>query len=236
MNITPITRTIGTPIPLHSLLTTLNFGHTPTPPNTHSTHTNAILSQQSLPPLLLLSTKTRLRGCRGKPRVGLAFLTSALCMRQLVLRSLGVLEMKVSNQHLFYLPSSQLKSSKPKKKKVDFQTALSHDSSLAQANPYYPLPVPSPPWVHPSPSSDTTPPTNSPPSSLAFYATPVSPPAPIEPLLNNSVTLDARIHQDSTEDAESAPQSPRATRNAQAAGRRPGACSRCKKLKVCSNL
>lgn len=112
---------------------------------------------------------------------------------------------------------------------VDFQAALSHESSLAQANPYYPLPVPSPPWVHPSPSSDTTPATTSPPSSLVNYAT-VSPPAPTEPLPINTVTLDARLP---TEDSESAPHSPPATRNnAQAAGRRPGACSRCKKLKM----
>ncbi|KAF8266004.1 hypothetical protein EI94DRAFT_1734029 [Lactarius quietus] len=111
---------------------------------------------------------------------------------------------------------------------VEFQCA---ESSLAQANPYYPLPVPSPPWVHPSPSSDTTPATNSPPSSLSHYATPVSPPAP-EPLSNSSVTIDARINQDSTEDVEPVPQSPPAPRNSQGAGRRPGACSRCKKLKM----
>ncbi|KAH9034216.1 hypothetical protein EDB85DRAFT_1948273 [Lactarius pseudohatsudake] len=105
-------------------------------------------------------------------------------------------------------------------------------SSLAQANPYYPVPAPSPPWVHPSPSSDTTPATNSPPSSLTHYATPVlSPPAPIEPLPSNTTTIDARGH-DNTEDAEPTPQSPHATRNTHSAGRRPGACSRCKKLKM----
>ena len=39
--------------------------------------------------------------------------------------------------------------------------------------------------------------------------------------------------QDASEDvAEPAPQSPPATRSTQATGRRPGACSRCKKLKV----
>ncbi|KAH9175762.1 hypothetical protein EDB89DRAFT_1943990 [Lactarius sanguifluus] len=114
----------------------------------------------------------------------------------------------------------------------DAPVALSQ-SSLAQANPYYPVPAPSPPWVHPSPSSDTTPATNSPPSSLTHYATPVlSPPAPIEPLPSKSTTIDAHSHQDNAEDAEPTPQSPHAIRNTHSAGRRPGACSRCKKLKM----
>ncbi|KAI9435735.1 fungal-specific transcription factor domain-containing protein [Lactarius indigo] len=118
----------------------------------------------------------------------------------------------------------------PKKVNFDGQVALSQ-SSLAQANPYYPVPAPSPPWVHPSPSSDTTPTTNSPPSSLTHYATPaLSPPAPIEPL--PSATIDARGLQDNPEDVEPTPQSPPATRSTHSTGRRPGACSRCKKLKM----
>ena len=114
----------------------------------------------------------------------------------------------------------------------DNQVVLSQNS-LAQANPYYPVPVPSPPWIHPSPSSDSTPPTsNSPSSTLAHYAAaPMSPPPATELLPTNSV-VDARA-QDASEDvAEPAPQSPPATRGTQATGRRPGACSRCKKLKV----
>lgn len=114
----------------------------------------------------------------------------------------------------------------------DNQVILSQNS-LAQANPYYPVPVPSPPWVHPSPSSDATPPTsNSPSSSLAHYASaPISPPPATELLPTNPV-VDARA-QDASEDVvEPAPQSPPATRSTQATGRRPGACSRCKKLKV----
>ncbi|KAH9034519.1 hypothetical protein EDB84DRAFT_1486618 [Lactarius hengduanensis] len=151
-------------------------------------------------------------------------------MHQSVRRSLGVLGTKVSVPIIhFALP---LVTTEPKKKvNFDPPVALSQ-SSLAQANPYYPVPAPSPPWVHPSPSSDTTPATNSPPSSLTHYATPVlSPPAPIEPLPSNSTTIDARGH-DNTEDAEPTPQSPPATRNTHSAGRRPGACSRCKKLKM----
>ncbi|KAH9985902.1 hypothetical protein BJV77DRAFT_89220 [Russula vinacea] len=52
-------------------------------------------------------------------------------------------------------------------------------SSLAQANPYYPVPVPTPPWIHPSPPSDVTPPTsNSPSSTLANYAGVLPSPSP----------------------------------------------------------
>ncbi|KAI0296978.1 hypothetical protein B0F90DRAFT_1743135 [Multifurca ochricompacta] len=114
----------------------------------------------------------------------------------------------------------------------DREVALT-ESSLAQANPYYPVPVPSPPWVHPSPSSDTSPTSNSPSSTLAHYATPtLSPPSATESLPNNNVFTDARTH-DTSEDAEPAPQSPPATsRGTHGAGRRPGACSRCKKLKM----
>ena len=132
------------------------------------------------------------------------------------------------SERALFFPSSQLNPPKT----VDFQATISQESSLAQANPYYPLPVPSPPWVHPSPSSDTTPATTSSPASISNHANPVSPPTPIElePLPINTVSLDARIP---TEETESAPQSPPATRNTQAVGRRPGACSRCKKLKVC---
>ena len=151
------------------------------------------------------------------------FLTSVLCTHPSVLRSPGVLGMKVRQ----FIIRFDLCPVHIPPKKVDF--ALSHESSLAHANPYYPLPVPSPPWVHPSPSSDTTPPTNSPPSLLSHHAT-VSPPAPTEPLPTKAVKLDAHITEELT------PQSPPATRNTQAAGRRPGACSRCKKLKVCASF
>ncbi|KAH9957520.1 hypothetical protein BC827DRAFT_1270211 [Russula dissimulans] len=106
-------------------------------------------------------------------------------------------------------------------------------SSLAQANPYYPVPAPSsPPWIHSSPSSDTTLPTsNSPSSTLAHYAGPILSPPPTEPLSNNAA-VDARNQEASEDTSEASPQSPPATRASQATGRRPGACSRCKKLKM----
>jgi hypothetical protein len=115
----------------------------------------------------------------------------------------------------------------------DEQLVLSQNS-LAHANPYYPVPVPSPPWMYPSPSSDTSPPTSTSPSSaLTNYTTPArSPPAATE-LVSN--VLDAHT-QDGSVDAEPSPRSPRVTRNAQGSGRRPGACSRCKKLKVRSSI
>jgi len=114
----------------------------------------------------------------------------------------------------------------------DNQVVLSQ-SSLAQANPYYPVPAPSPPWIHPSPSSDSTPPTsNSPSSTLAHYAAALMSPPPTTESLSSNAVVDAHS-QDASEDvAEPAPQSPPAARSAQGTGRRPGACSRCKKLKV----
>lgn len=125
----------------------------------------------------------------------------------------------------------------PEKPPVNFdnQVALSQQNSLAQANPYYPVPVPSPPWIHPSPSSDSTPGTsNSPSSTLAHYAAALMSPPPItESLPSKPVTEAGTSTQDTSEDVtEPAPQSPPANRNTQATGRRPGACSRCKKLKV----
>jgi len=114
----------------------------------------------------------------------------------------------------------------------DNQVPLTQNS-LAQANPYYPVPVPSPPWVHPSPSSDSTPPTsNSPSSTLAQYTAALISRPPATELLPANPVVDARAQEASEDVAEPAPQSPPATRSTQATGRRPGACSRCKKLKV----
>jgi hypothetical protein len=113
----------------------------------------------------------------------------------------------------------------------DNQVALSQNS-LAQANPYYPIPVPSPPWIHPSPSSDSTPATsNSPSSTLAHYAAALMSPPPITEALPGSNPVPDAVTQEASEETEPAPQSPPATRSTQT-GRRPGACSRCKKLKV----
>lgn len=51
--------------------------------------------------------------------------------------------------------------------------------------------------------------------------------------LGNNAIIDARTQDISDESFESAAQSPPVTtRNTQGTGRRPGACSRCKKLKV----
>jgi hypothetical protein len=142
----------------------------------------------------------------------------------------------LSLPHCFYLTILDL-SPFPEKPPVNFdnQVALSQQNSLAQANPYYPVPVPSPPWIHPSPSSDSTPGTsNSPSSTLAHYAAALMSPPPItESLPSNPVAEAGTSTQDTSEDVtEPAPQSPPANRNTQATGRRPGACSRCKKLKV----
>ncbi|KAI9455377.1 hypothetical protein F5148DRAFT_1226132 [Russula earlei] len=110
---------------------------------------------------------------------------------------------------------------------ADNRVALSQ-SSLAQANPYYPIPVSSPPWVHSSPGSDTTPPTsNSPSSSLANYAGALLSPPPVAEPLSNNALVNAR-GQDASEDASEPP----LPQSAHGTGRRPGACSRCKKLKM----
>jgi hypothetical protein len=120
----------------------------------------------------------------------------------------------------------------------DDQAALTQ-SGLAQANSYYPIPAHSPPWVHPSPPSDTTPPSsNSPSSTLVHYANAFPSPSPTTESLGNSAVIDARTRGVS-ETSEPAAQSPPVTvttRNMQGTGRRPGACSRCKKLKVRSAL
>jgi hypothetical protein len=115
----------------------------------------------------------------------------------------------------------------------DEQAALAQ-SGFPPANSYYPIPAHSPPWVHPSPPSDTTPPSsNSPTSTLANYAGALASPSPITESLGKNPVIDARTQDVSEEASESAAQSPPVTtRNPQGTGRRPGACSRCKKLKV----
>lgn len=115
----------------------------------------------------------------------------------------------------------------------DEQVALAQ-SGFPPANPYYPIPAHSPPWVHPSPPSDTTPPSsNSPTSTLANYAGALPSPSPITESLGNNPVIDAHTQDVSEEVSELAAQSPPVTtRNPQGTGRRPGACSRCKKLKV----
>lgn len=116
----------------------------------------------------------------------------------------------------------------------DEQVALAQ-SGFVPANAYYPIPVHSPPWVHPSPPSDTTPPpSNSPGTTLAHYAGALPSPSPTESLANNAL-MDARSQDVSEEGSSSSPtvqSPPTTTRNHQGTGRRPGACSRCKKLKV----
>ncbi|KAF8498188.1 hypothetical protein F5888DRAFT_1693337 [Russula emetica] len=115
----------------------------------------------------------------------------------------------------------------------DEQVALAQ-SGFASTNSYYPIPAHSPPWVHPSPPSDTTPPSsNSPTSTLANYAGTLPSPSPTTESLGNNPVKDARTQDVSEEASESAAQSPLVTtRNPQGTGRRPGACSRCKKLKM----
>jgi len=115
----------------------------------------------------------------------------------------------------------------------DDQATLAQ-SNLVQANSYYPVLAPSPPWVHPSPPSDTTPPSsNSPSSTLANYAGVLLSPSPTAESLGINPVIDARTQDVSEETSEPAAQSPLVTsRNTQGTGRRPGACSRCKKLKV----
>jgi hypothetical protein len=107
-------------------------------------------------------------------------------------------------------------------------------SSFPPTNSYYPIPAHSPPWVHPSPPSDTTPPSsNSPTSTLANYAGTLPSPSPTSDSLGNNPIIGARSQDVSEEPPELAAQSPPVTtRNPQGTGRRPGACSRCKKLKV----
>lgn len=123
----------------------------------------------------------------------------------------------------------------PRNEAVSFdeQVALT-PSGFPPATSYYPIPAHSPPWVHPSPPSDTTPPSsNSPTSTLANYAGTLPSPSPTTESLGNNPVIDARTQEVSEEASESAAQSPPVTtRNPQGTGRRPGACSRCKKLKM----
>ena len=117
----------------------------------------------------------------------------------------------------------------------DEQVTALTQSGFAPPNSYYPFPAHSPPWVHPSPPSDTTPPSsNSPTSALAHYAGALPSPSPTTESLGNNAVIDARTKDVSEEASSSTAQSPPpvTTRNAQGTGRRPGACSRCKKLKV----
>ena len=115
----------------------------------------------------------------------------------------------------------------------DEQVALAQ-STFAPANSYYPFPAHSPPWVHPSPPSDTTPPSsNSPTCTLVHYPAALPSPSPTTESLGNNAVIDARTQDIFEEPSSSAAQRPPVTtRNTQGTGRRPGACSRCKKLKV----
>lgn len=128
-----------------------------------------------------------------------------------------------------HLPTASFSKAVP----FDEQVALAQ-SSFPPTNSYYPIPAHSPPWVHPSPPSDTTPPSsNSPTSTLANYAGALASPSPTTESLGNIPVIDAHTQDVSEEPSESAAQSPPVTtRNPQGTGRRPGACSRCKKLKV----
>lgn len=212
---------------------------TPHNPSTRDTFPrNAIPSQRS-PPLLSSTTRARNQWTSLLRQPAWAFSTLPPCTRQWVRTSHGVRGAKVSG-YPFASPSPFLTSRLSPFRltlveppvNFDNQVVLSQ-SSLAQANPYYPVPILSPPWVHPSPSSDSTPTTsNSPSSTLAQYAAAPISPAPVPELLPHNPVVDARAQEASEDMTELAPQSPPATRNTQATGRRPGACSRCKKLKV----
>jgi hypothetical protein len=158
------------------------------------------------------------------------------CIRRLVRWSLGARVMKVSTRFGSVFPVSLLTSSTASFSKAvpfDEQVALAQ-SGFPPTNSYYPIPAHSPPWVHPSPPSDTTPPSsNSPTSTLANYAGALPSPSPTMESLGNHHVIDARAQDVCEETSESAAQSPPVTtRNPQGTGRRPGACSRCKKLKV----
>jgi hypothetical protein len=231
--------------PLTPLRTTLNSGHMATPhnPSTHDTSPRNVTPSQRSPPLLSSTTRARNQWTSLPRQPAWAFSTLPPCTRQSVRTSLGVRGAKVSvysfirsrrrrlSSHRVPSPISNSRLPNPAVN-FDNQVVLSQ-SSLAQANPYYPVPVLSPPWVHPSPSSDSTPPTsNSPSSTLAQYAAAPISPAPVPELLPPHAVVDARAQEASEDLTEPAPQSPLATRSTQATGRRPGACSRCKKLKV----
>ena len=167
------------------------------------------------------------------PQLALAYSILVPCMLPSALPSPGVLRMKVSLV-FSHLDAPSRPPSPPKKVNFDSQLPLSQ-STLAHANPYFPVPVPSPPWIHPSPSSDTTLPTSSsesPSSALASYTTPAGSPPHVTEQPLNDVLVDTQT-QDML-NAEPLPQSPLTSRGVQGPGRRPGACSRCKKLKVCA--
>jgi hypothetical protein len=142
--------------------------------------------------------------------------------------------MKVSTRFDSLFPVSLLTTFFRKAVPFDEQVALAQ-SSFAPANSYYPFPAHSPPWVHPSPPSDTTPPSsNSPTAHLTHYAAALPSPSPTMESLGHNAVIDARTQKDASEAASSSAaqsSSPVTTRNPQG-GRRPGACSRCKKLKV----